>query len=239
MAASNLTPHPIITTHAVLAGLTPLIPVPILDDLVYNYLLRSLVRGLAASHHKNLRDEEVRALATQPAGCGLGCFATLLIYPFKKVLRKILYFLEWKRATDVISRTYCEGYMLDVAFDEGWVEKHGAVRVRAAMDAVLARTNTSPIKGAVYGVVKQSKGTMKSLTGLLESLLSRVKRNTKDSEVAQAVTEVENEEVLKKLIDQLQRAIGTLPAEFLQNLKAELARELDNRPAQIHSADSL
>ena len=36
-----------IATHAVLAGLTPLIPVPVVDDIAKNYFRRRMVRGLA------------------------------------------------------------------------------------------------------------------------------------------------------------------------------------------------
>src|SRR4051812_37093618 len=122
MPTSTPTPHPIIATHAVLTGLTPLIPVPVLDDLLYTYFMRSMVRRLAAANGHNLKGDEVKTLSAQTGGCGLGCFATLLIYPFKKLLRKVLYFLEWKRASDLISRTYCEGYLLGAAFSEGWVE---------------------------------------------------------------------------------------------------------------------
>jgi hypothetical protein len=233
MASQRSTPQSVITTHAVLTGLTPLIPVPFIDDVIYSYVMRSLVRRIAASHKHELTEHDVRVLASQPGGCGLGCVATLLIYPFKKVLRKILYFLEWKRATDVISRTYCEGYLLDEAVKEGWLESHNASRVREAINAVLVRTNTSPIKGAVYGVVKQSKGAMKGLTGTLQGFLSRSKRDTNETEVAKAVTEVENEATLENIIEQLQRAIGTLPVEFLQNLKHELGLEL------AHKNDSL
>jgi hypothetical protein len=229
---SHPTPQPTIATHAVLAGLTPLIPIPFLDDLIYTYLMRSLVRKLAGTHKYQLSEGDVRILASQPTGCGLGCVVPVLIYPFKKVLRKILYFLEWKRATDIISRTYCEGYLLDEALGEGWLETHGSTQVRTAINVVLARTNTSPIKGAVYGVVKQSKGTMKGLTNTLQSFFSKGKRNTPETEVAKAVNEVENESTMENFIEQIQRAIGNLPAEFLQNLKTELGKELNNKNHQ-------
>ena len=37
-----------LVTYSVLAGLTPLIPVPFVDDLVKNYFRRRLLRSLAA-----------------------------------------------------------------------------------------------------------------------------------------------------------------------------------------------
>jgi hypothetical protein len=42
-------PQHVLVTHAVLTGLTPLIPVSLVDDLVKSYFRKRLVRTLAAS----------------------------------------------------------------------------------------------------------------------------------------------------------------------------------------------
>src|ERR1044072_3553735 len=65
-------PQHVLVTHAVLTGLTPLIPVPLVDDLVKNYFRKRLVRSLAASAGRVLRDEELRGLASGPASGGVG-----------------------------------------------------------------------------------------------------------------------------------------------------------------------
>ena len=51
-----------LVTHAVLVGLTPLIPVPVVDDLTKNYFRRRLVRRLAASSGRGLTEAELGAL---------------------------------------------------------------------------------------------------------------------------------------------------------------------------------
>ncbi len=69
-------------THAVLVGLTPLIPVPVLDDLVKSYFRKRLVRSLAASNGRSLSDAELNALVSEKeGGCLRGCLLTALVYP--------------------------------------------------------------------------------------------------------------------------------------------------------------
>ena len=53
----------LIITHAVLVGLTPLIPVPLLDDLVKSFIYRRLVELLAFRYKLTLSASEVSILA--------------------------------------------------------------------------------------------------------------------------------------------------------------------------------
>src|SRR5919201_2781678 len=103
-----------LVAHAVLVGLTPLIPVPVVDDLAKNYFRRRLVRRLAAASGRGLTEAELGALLSEPGGgCVRGCLGAVLIYPLKAVFRKVFYFLEWKRAVDLASRTYHFGYIVN------------------------------------------------------------------------------------------------------------------------------
>ncbi|PYT01215.1 MAG: hypothetical protein DMF65_08050 [Acidobacteria bacterium] len=105
-----------LVTHAVLAGLTPLIPVPVVDDLAKNYFRKRLVRRLAAANGRGLSIEELAALTRErEGGCVRGCLVAAVVYPLKAVFRKIFYFLEWKRAVDLASRTYHFGYLVNYA----------------------------------------------------------------------------------------------------------------------------
>jgi hypothetical protein len=129
----------VLVTHAVLTGLTPLIPVPLVDDLVKSYFRKRLVRSLAASAGRVLSDEEANTLASESeGGCLRGCVGAVLIYPLKAVFRKIFYFLEWKRAVDLTSRTYHFGYLVGHALRrrEGapsLLDAHGARAVNEAI----------------------------------------------------------------------------------------------------------
>jgi hypothetical protein len=228
MSISDNNRQNLLVTYAALTGLTPLVPIPFVDDQIYAYFLRSLVQRLAAAHHKNLNHDEIAALTLQAnRGCALGCLGSVLLYPLKKVLRKIFFFLEWKRAVDTISHTYYQGYLIDVALAEGWLDDYGAVKVRAAINAVLAKTNTSVIARAILGAVNTSKHILRSAGELLSHYLSGSKR-APQHEVERTVAGVEDEEKAKlgDFIAQLQNAIAALPAEHFQQLRHQLATEL-------------
>ena len=219
----------LLVTHAVLTGLTPLVPIPFVDDYVYAYFMRSMVQRLADSHARQISPEDIAVLASQPGrGCALGCLGSVLLYPIKKVLRKVFFFLELKRAVDTITHTYYQGYLIDAALDAGWFEQHGARKLRAAIDAVLMRTNTSLFSHAISGVVNQSKGILKGAGELLTTYLSGNRAARAQDDVARVVASVEEEETtrLGGLTSQLQSAIATLPAAHFEQLKLELSKEL-------------
>jgi hypothetical protein len=223
----------LLVTHALLTGLTPLVPIPFVDDHIYAYFMRSLVQRLGTAHGKTFSATEMETLSAQKGrGCALGFLGSVLLYPVKKVLRKIFFFLEWKRAVDTMSHTYYYGYLIDAALSEGWLNAHGAPRIRTAIDAVLLRTNTSLVTRAFYGVVSQSKGILSSAGQLLTRTLDNNKARPSQAKVAQAVAGVEEQGKAKLggLTDQVQAVIGSLPVEHFEKLKQELAAELTRQP---------
>src|SRR5688500_11502144 len=149
-----------LVTHAVLTGLTPLIPVPLVDDLVKSYFRKRLVRSLAASAGRQLSEEELDALtAEREGGCLRGCAFTLLVYPLKAVFRKIFYFLEWKRAADLTSRTYHFGHLVGHALrarrgGPSALDLRGARAVGEAIEAVCLEAPIKPLEAAVGGTFR-------------------------------------------------------------------------------------
>jgi hypothetical protein len=132
----------LIVSHSILAGLTPLIPIPIIDDLAKVYFVRRLVRKLAAANDYPINDEGVKSLADEPdSGCLRGCAIATLLLPFKLIFRKVFFFLEWKRAVDTTSHVYYQGYLVDLSLAEGWcapIGQRSLLEVRAAIDAFSA-----------------------------------------------------------------------------------------------------
>jgi hypothetical protein len=221
-----------IILHAVLAGLTPLIPVPFVDDLVKAYFTRRMVRKLAAAHGQFVNEQDIQTLADDAdSGCLLGCLTTAVVYPLKAIFRKIFFFLEWKRAVDIVSHTYYQGFLLDAVLGERWLVPAGVRRaeeVRAAIDSVLLQLNTSLIERAVKGIFRQSKAALKGAAQLLQSSLQRLRRQPSQEQVAQAVEglEAQEERQLEGIVGQLQNAINEMPAEHFERLKVQLAQAL-------------
>ncbi len=225
-----------LATYAVLVGLTPLIPVPLLDDLVKSYFRKRLVRSLAASAGRPLTDEELNALASEPeGGCLRGCVATALVYPLKAVFRKIFYFLEWKRAVDLTSRTYHFGYLVAHALRrrEGapsLLDAHGARAVNEAIEAVCREAPIKPLESAVGGTFRKSKGVLRSAAALLSGSLRR--QPARPEHVAEAIESVEPEEEreLQPVVTRLQRSLASVPDEHFRALRASLEARLGRRP---------
>jgi hypothetical protein len=221
----------LITTHAVLTGLTPLIPVPIVDDLVKSYFQRRLVRKLARAYSINLSEQDIRMLADDPSsGCLKGCLAGAFLLPFKLVFRKLFMFLEWKRAVDTVSHTYHHGYLLDCALQQGWFPQHrSAVELRAAIDSVLRETGTGPLERAVSLTLRQSKSTLKSAASLLRRSLRNISGKPDEERVAIAAEAVEAEEEreIEGVISRLQHSIESIPSGYFDGLKARLAAQLN------------
>lgn len=217
----------LIVTHALLTGLTPLIPVPIVDDLVKSYFHRRLVRQLARVYAINPTDQDVRTLADDPStGCLAGCLGGALLLPLKLIFRKLFFFLEWKRAADTVSRTFHQGYLLDWAMQAGWYpNQRNATDVRGAIDAVCREVGTGPVERAVSVTLAQSKATLISGANLLKRSLGSISGKPDAERVARAAEAVEAEEEreMAGVIDRLQKAIQSVPEGYFNNLRARLA----------------
>jgi hypothetical protein len=222
----------VLVLHAVLAGLTPLIPVPLVDDMLKSYFRKRLVRSLAASAGRVLNDEEVEALASERgSGCMSGCVTTALVYPVKAVFRKIFYFLEWKRAADLTSRTYHFGCLVAHALrprPDGLspLDLRGARAVNEAIEAVCREAPIKPLETAVGGTFRASKNALRGAAALLAGSLRR--EAPRPADVAAAVERVEPEEARKldPVVTRLQRSLASVPEDHFRDLRARLDARL-------------
>jgi len=221
-----------ILRYAVLTGLSPLVPVPILDDIVKSYFQRRLVRRLAETNGVTLDDASVRALADEVGGsCLLGCLGMALLYPIKRLIRKILIFLEWKRAVDLTSLTFHRGYLLDVALANGRLAPAGpksAAEVRAAIDATVAEARVKPVEEAIRETFRQSKNALEGAVGILRGAVQGLSRTSRPDDVAAAVESVRGEEEARVsgVVDSLNQRLRAVPADYYKELEAKLLERL-------------
>jgi hypothetical protein len=219
-------------TYSVLTALTPLIPVPLVDDIAKGYFRRHLVGALAANHRMALDAQALQALADEArSGSLLGVAGAIVTYPARKIFRKVFYVLEIKRAVDTLSQTYYHGFLVASALQEGLCAPsgpHSPVAVRAAIDAVLAGTDTSLVNRAARGALAQSKTALKGAVGILTNRLRGISENSRPEEVERAVTAAEPEEAgqIDVITARLQALIGEIPREHFEQLRAKLAANL-------------
>jgi hypothetical protein len=215
----------------VLVGLTPLVPVPILDDRLRAYFLRRLAREIARLHGVTLAEVDVRVVGEGP---GDDLWAELkrgaLLLPVRLLLRKVFLFLNVKRASDHASAAYHRGYLLDVALA---AKEHPPRRrsedLRAAIDATLEDTPHSPIGAAVRLSFEGSKALLRQALSALIGVLKRASGRTDEVDLAQAVSESEGRDVFAALVGRVREAVETVPASHFQALEERLLARLDAR----------
>jgi hypothetical protein len=115
------TNHHIILTHSILVGLTPLIPIPFLDDWVKSMFLRGMVRQISTARGVTLNAAQVEALIQEDFwdSCLEGCIG-IFGYILRELLSKIFFFLEWRRAFNLVAITYYTGFLIDAALQDGY-----------------------------------------------------------------------------------------------------------------------
>ena len=198
-----------ILVHAVLGGLTPLIPLPFVDDWVLRHMQVRMVRAIAGCHDAPLDDAYSKDLGTQSGrdeSIVLSALKKLAFFPVKKIFRTALFVLIVKDLVEVTSRTYHVGYLIDHAIAQGWHKKATAERLRAAVDDVCRKADTSPVRRVIGAVFQESRALLGSAVEELRTWAGRVVAGGGSVESVDHPAEVDD------LVDRLQRAINVLPS---------------------------
>lgn len=135
---------------ATFAGLSILIPIPVVDWLFEQYFRARMPRAIAKRRDQTLEPAVVKTLNRRfEAGCLRGCLTVswkALIWLIKRISRKILYFLTVKEATDMISYYWHQAFLMDYMLVKGHLAQEAtALPAREAMDATLATVTISPL----------------------------------------------------------------------------------------------
>lgn len=213
----------VLLLHAVLVGLTPLIPIPILDDAVKGYIERRVVLELGKKHGVLLGADVVSALVDDPSGSVLSALAQGAIqYPLKLLLRKLFFVLEVKRASDAASLAYHRGYLIDRALALKILEPLGpypSPMVRSAMDWACHSGQISPLSSVMAGAFEGSRAALEAIgKGLVKRL--RPKRGATGAQAVEgAVEDASKEGPLAGVVEELRRGLREIPAEHFTNLE--------------------
>jgi hypothetical protein len=220
-----------ILTHAVLVGLTPLIPLPFMDEVVRELLLRRMVRILAAAHRLDLSPAEVRTLADEPKENWLkGAAMSVVLMPIRIIVRKAFFVLQGKRVIDLASASYHRGYLIDVAFADRWCEPEGPRRpheIRQAIDAVCREANTEPVAWAIRAGLEQSWQGMTGVVGFLRGRLGKGGGKPAEARVKEVVEEAASDASgIGGVVDRVQKTISQVPSQHFEDLRSRLHAKL-------------
>jgi hypothetical protein len=225
----------LIITHSILIGVTPLIPVPLVDDFAKAYLQRRLVRRMIASAGLELDEVGVRTLADDRGeGCLWGCLVSVTLGLVKRIFRKVFFFLEWKRTLDLVCRSYYHAYLLDVVVANGWCAPAGPrtpAEVRSAIDEVCRSAPIKPLEHAIRVTFDHSKSLLKGAAAAMHRSVQRIVGKSSSAELEEAIERVEEQEEreIEGVAANLQRAIAAIPEEHFRRLREQLAQRLGFR----------
>jgi hypothetical protein len=226
----------LLLTHAVTAGLTRLLPVPLLDDVLRDSLLRRMVDGIARRHGHRLPTGEMAAVSGVDEGGLLRSAARAAMRaPLRWISRKLVFFLAWKRSVDLVSRVYHLGWLLDVAFERGDLpagDTARAAEVRAAIDAACRDVPVTPVERAFGEALGGSRHAFRRGAALLARAWRRVPRAERGAERAAALVEeaVRREDAeMPGVVERLQAALRSVPKSHFARLREALEDRLRER----------
>lgn len=220
-----------ILTPVVMIGASALIPVPFLDDVAKAYLEKRLFAKVAARKEVSLSKEEKQGLTQDkdPRGCcALGCLGSALLYPLKKLLRKIFFFLEVKRCVDQSTTALAEAFLFAVTLEkELWQPggpSHDAECVRRAIRHTCRSQGVKPLEASIRHGFEGARGLFGDFAAKFVS-----KGTGEDEEqMERAVESLEQEESAKLagLTKKLTVSLEKMPDSYLERFAASFAEQL-------------
>ena len=209
--------HREILVHAVMAGLTPLIPVPFVDDWARDGIQTRMVRCIATAHDKLLYESDQKALGRQTGRDEnqlLTAAKKLAFFPLRRLLRSALFMLLLRDVVEVASRTYHVGYLVDYVIGQQLQDHVKAETLREAIDTVCREVDTSPVRRAFFSVFEESKDLFGAAVENLRSW------------TGVGSTKRDHPREVEALADRLQRAVRILPPEHFDALRKALEEAL-------------
>ena len=206
--------------YALLIALTVLIPVPLLDRGLEKYLRRRMVRHIATRHDAKQTPEALAIVADPPGGGCMGCLWSIVLWPFKKILKTLMVVFQVKTIADMASEVLHRGLMLEEAFESDWLPEQPE-KVRLAMDRALEKIDTRPVERALRGTFQDHRHEL-NLTIHHATKLARMKVSGRKAlaDAAEIGWGEPGEQMTTAMTASL-RATGIVP-ELIQWFRAEM-----------------
>lgn len=160
--------------HAVAAGLTPLIPVPFLDDYALRQVREQSVRDQLKEKGLKAPDKAVAVLAGSHDVRSLGgqlvsYLKTVALFPVRKVFRKVFFVLWVKDCVDLTSECLHHGYLLHHALERGDLDATSLQgdaprQVQDAIIAACSEMDHRPVNQALRRIFRGSRVLMAEAT---------------------------------------------------------------------------
>jgi hypothetical protein len=230
-----------LTFFSVLAGLCPLLPVPLVDDWALERVQRRMVRDLGESRDLGLTEEEVRILAgggerrlwpgfLKGTSMAVRAGARRVI---GKLFKTALYLLLMRAGVHRAVETFIQGYLflyaarMPMGLRTAGRDEARVRAVRAAVVETLREEDVTPIHQAIGRAFRRSFDLVLQGAGRLGSVFGRL-RSGEPADEGQAIEE--EEELLGGFVDRLAASLWgneeyfeRLERSFVERLARKLA----------------
>lgn len=159
---------------AVASGLTPLIPVPFLDDYALTQVREGMVRQILGEHGLPTPDQAVKVLAGSHvsntlAGHVRSFLKGVLLFPMQWLFRKVFFVLWVKDCVDMASASLHHGFLITHAVQRGDLDAKALEgdmprKVYDAIVAACAEVDSRPINQILRRLFSSSRLLMAEAT---------------------------------------------------------------------------
>jgi len=221
-----------VALSALLAGLCPLIPLPLVDQWALTLVRRWAVGDLLRGHGLAASAFQVRILAGEEPGRGGGCLPGVLawaavkvfFYVVKKLFRTLLVVLILHESVRRTAELFSEAYLLRHAAGLGAAAEAlaageaGARRLRAAVAAATREVDPQPALRTVRAALAGSWRLLRRGA----RRLARALRRRRAAPAEEAVPAAEEADLLGGVIDRLTEALW-LQTDYRRRLEERFA----------------
>ena len=138
---------------AALSGAASLVPIPFVDGAILARLHAQMFRTLAAHKGKALDNEAMGQLLGKRESLFFATGKFALLYPAKRLFRRIFGVLAIAGVADEVSKTYHLWFLFATALEDPSFESHSLAEIRAAIDATLTKVDSRPVRHLFRGAV--------------------------------------------------------------------------------------
>lgn len=170
-----------IAGYSAVAGLCPLIPIPFVDDFIVVRIQRRLYQVLCREHGFELSDAGAKILTDKPSSLIAGALKNLLLWPVKKLITKIVYFLAVKSCADVAAGVFNEAWMFARVIEQEYVPRTALAggdratleRLRTAIATARDHVDPSATQAAMKSAFGVGREVFNSVLAGMRSVLTK------------------------------------------------------------------
>ncbi len=168
----------VIVKYSLLYGLASFIPVPLVDEYTQEVLFRRMLHKIFNHYDQPLSHPNAKRLSQKGGSFCWGCVAGLLLWPIKKFIKTVAFFLSFKSLSDEIASCSLRAIAYQEALRMGWKseDEEKVLQLKQVVSSI-AKQETSSVISVVLAILESSK---RGIRMLLWGILRRVRSETEE-----------------------------------------------------------